>query len=146
MKASAYLVPLLLLPALASCRAPVSYEQFVRAGQARAGEYSFILDLSDSTAAYDISLYTRVDPSPMASVREDEPLGITVSWYPGDSASGAPVLNETVYLPSGGPKGSSALYRSGVRPSPAGNWCIVARPSDAPGGLRGIGIVCKKKN
>ena len=134
---------LLLLLGLASCKAPTSYEQFVRADQATEGEYRFILDLSDSTATYDISLYTRVDPSLMASSKEEEPLGITLCWFPGDED---PVLRETVYLPYGGAKGSSALYRSGVKPSPAGNWCLVASPCDAPDGLRGIGVVCKKKH
>ena len=134
---------LLLLLGLVSCKAPASYEQFVRADQAVEGEYRFPLDLSDSTAVYDISLYTRVDPSPMASSRGDGQLGITVSWF---SAGSEPVLRETVYLPRGGEKGSSALYRSGVKPSPTGEWLIVAEPVGAPEGLRGVGIICRKKN
>lgn len=133
---------LLLLLGLVSCKAPASYEQFVRADQAVEGEYRFPLDLSDSTAVYDISLYTRVDPSLMASFREDEQLGLIISWF---SSEREPVLRETVYLPYGGAKGSAALYRSGVKPSPAGEWSIVAEPVGAPEGLRGVGIICKKK-
>ena len=130
-------VALLLL--LAACR-PASYEQFIRADQATGGEYVFALDLSDSAAVYDLSFYTRIDPALMAVEQPDRSLGLEVSWSQADSV----FLRETVFLPYGGKAGSLQLYRSGVRPSPAGEWRVAVRPKEAPEGLRGIGIICKR--
>ena len=151
-------VALLLL--LAACR-PASYEQFIRADQATDGEYVFALDLSDSAAVYDLSFYTRIDPALMAVEQPDRSLGLEVSWSPAvpltvtpdstavmpdaDRASlPGPALRETVYIPYGGKAGSLQLYRSGVRPSPAGEWRVAVRPQAAPEGLRGIGIIYKR--
>ena len=125
---------------LAGCR-PASYEQFVRADQASGGEYVFNLDLSDSTASYDISLYTRVDSGIMKAEDPSHSLGLEIRWV-ADST----FLCETVYVPYGGRAGSNSLYRSGVRPDPAGEWRVLVRPLDAPAGLRGIGIICKRND
>ncbi|MCR5560521.1 MAG: hypothetical protein K6F58_01735, partial [Bacteroidales bacterium] len=57
-----------------------------------------------------------------------------------------PGLTETVYLPYGTRAGSSQLYRSGIKPEPAGEWRIAVKPIDAPEGLRGIGIICKRRD
>ena len=131
---------------LAGCR-PASYEQFVRADQASGGEYVFNLDLSDSTASYDISLYTRVDSGIMKAEDPSHSLGLEIRWR---AASGlqadSTFLCETVYVPYGGRAGSNSLYRSGVRPNPAGEWRVLVRPLDAPAGLRGIGIICKRND
>lgn len=133
-------VALLLL--LAACR-PASYEQFLRADQATSGEYVFALDLSDSAAVYDLSFYTRIDPALMAVEQPDRSLGLEVSWF-APAAPDSAALAETVFLPYGGKAGSLQLYRSGVRPSPAGEWRVAVRPQAAPEGLRGIGIICKR--
>lgn len=134
-----YAIAALLL--LSACK-PASYEQFVRADQAPDGEYVFALDLSDSTASYDISLYTRVDTPVLEAEKPSGQLRLEVEWTaPANSEGG---LSETVYLPYGNRAGSSNLYRSGVRPSPAGEWRVAVRPKNAPEGLRGIGIICKR--
>ena len=144
-----HVIALLLL--LAACR-PASYEQFIRADQATGGEYVFALDLSDSSAVYDLSFYTRIDPALMAVEQPDRSLGLEISWFaPAAPDSGldpepqdSVALRETVFLPYGGKAGSLQLYRSGVRPSPAGEWRVTVRPQAAPEGLRGIGIICKR--
>ena len=128
--------------ALSSCR-PASYEQFVRSNQARGGEYLFELDMSDSSATYDVSLYTRADAPLMTSERPDSQMALSVRWFaPSDSAA----LAETVFLPCGGAAGSVQLYRSGMRPRPSGTWKVSVRVKDAPEGLRGIGIICKRNS
>lgn len=126
---------------LAGCR-PASYEQFIRADQAPGGEYVFALDISDSTAVYDLSFYTRVDPGLMSAAMPSGEIALQVCWYgPADST-----LVETVYLPRGGAGGSVQLYRSGIKPSPAGEWRLTVTPTAPPAGLRGIGIICKRRN
>ena len=149
------LLPFLLLPL--SCR-PSSYEQFVRADQTEDGRYVFALDLSDSAATYDISLYTRVDAPLLQAERPAGQLGLEVEWTLPDLSQGdtppewpatrefTPRLTETVYLPYGTRAGSSQLYRSGIKPEPAGEWLLAVRPIDAPEGLRGIGIICKRRD
>ncbi|MBR6270414.1 MAG: hypothetical protein IKR30_07605, partial [Bacteroidales bacterium] len=138
---------------LVSCR-PASYEQFIRADQAQAGEYVFVLDLSDSTATYDLSLYTRVDPALMAAATPSAELALQVCWMnPGgeeaasDSACFAkPAMSEIVYLPYGAAGGTVQLYRSGIKPSPAGEWRLTITPMTPPAGLRGLGIICKRND
>ena len=126
---------------LTACR-PTSYEQFIRADQAPEGEYVFALDLADSTAAYDLSFYTRIDPALMAAEEPSRTLELEISWKP--AASDSVFLHEAVYIPYGDKAGSVQLYRSGVRPSPAGEWNLSVKPNEAPEGLRGIGIICKR--
>ena len=140
---------------LVGCR-PASYEQFIRADQAQDGEYVFALDLPDSTATYDLSLYTRVDPALMAAATPSAELALQVCWLApaeggtplGGSTSPAcfamPELSEIVYLPFGAEAGSVKLYRSGVKPAPAGEWHLSVTPIAPPEGLRGIGIICKR--
>ncbi|MBQ3711856.1 MAG: hypothetical protein II891_05615 [Bacteroidales bacterium] len=137
---------------LVGCR-PASYEQFIRADQAQDGDYIFQLDLSDSTATYDLSLYTRVDPALMAAATPSAELALQVCWlYPAveaasDSACFAkPTMSETVYLPYGAAGGTVQLYRSGVKPSPAGEWRLTVTPMAPPAGLRGLGIICKRND
>lgn len=137
--------PIILLSALllfaASCR-PASYEQFIRADQAQDGEYVFALDLSDSTATYDLSLYTRVDPALMAAATPSAELALQVCWMnPGGEA-----MSEIVYLPYGAAGGTVQLYRSGIKPSPAGEWRLTITPMTPPAGLRGLGIICKRND
>ncbi len=178
------ILPVTLLLLAAGCR-PASYEQFIRADQAQDGEYVFALDLSDSTATYDLSFYTRVDPALMAAATPSAELALQVCWYspageatasdpvrgsaahpsqpggwapPSNVAEGGtplggstspaclavPEMSEIVYLPFGAEAGSVKLYRSGVNPSPAGEWHLSVTPIAPPEGLRGIGIICKR--
>ena len=153
MKASRIAIFAIML--LVSCR-PASYEQFIRADQAPDGEYAFALDLADSAATYDLSFYTRIDPALMAAEQPSGSLGLQVSWFPpavaAPPAGTDPVtldtaaIAETVYIPYGGKAGSVQLYRSGIKPSPAGEWRLTITPMTPPAGLRGLGIICKRND
>ena len=151
---TALLAAAVLAAAVISCRKPSSYEQFIRADRAEGGEYVFCLDMSDTLACYDVSLYTRVDAAFFAAARPSRQLRLEISWIAPVMPDSTPVmpdpdrasLSETVYLPYGGRAGSAHLYRSGVKPSPAGEWTVAVRPLDAPKGLRGMGIICKRKD
>ena len=158
---TALLAAAVLTAAVSSCRKPSSYEQFIRADRAEGGEYVFCLDMSDTLACYDVSLYTRVDAAFFAAARPYRQLRLEISWIAPVMPDSSPVLpdatlvmpdpdraslSETVYIPYGGRGGSAHLYRSGVKPSPAGEWTVAVRPLDAPKGLRGMGIICKRKD
>lgn len=128
---------------LAGCREADSYEQFVRAGKSEGGVYVFALDLSDSSAVYDLSFYTKVDAPLMAIEKERAQMPVEISWItPSDSVC----MQETVYLEYGSKAPSAQDYRSAVRPFPLGQWTLRLRPLDPPSGIRGIGIICKRNN
>jgi hypothetical protein len=128
---------------LAACREPFSAEQFVRG----AGPYVFTVDMSDTTAAYDFDLFTRLD----GWHTEIQALNSTLlraEWRsPSDS-----VLVEKVYLPLKGSrlyyytKDIYQPYRADVRPVEPGLWTLTIRPEDRAQllPLRGMGLVVKK--
>lgn len=132
--------PLLILLSLVllavSCREPRSAEFFIR-GE---GPYVFTLDMTDSTAVYDLDLYTRIDAREYPTQ-----LPLSISWKaPSDS-----LFTETVYLPVNGTSLFShdayAPYRAGVLPSPRGVWTLTVTVPSAPEGLCGMGLVVKKQ-
>jgi hypothetical protein len=134
---------LLLLFLVLSCREPLSVEQFIPAP----GPYTFQVDMTDTTVAYDFSFYTRLDgtASEMKSARE---LPLRVSWTsPSDS-----LFTESVYMPLTGRSSRFTRqvlqpYRTGVRPVEAGMWTLsVAVPySEGREVLRGLGLVVAER-
>lgn len=136
---------------MAGCSRPDSYEEFVRIEDKTAdGLYHFPLDLSDSTAVYDVSFFSRIDCTRLrlASI-EDFPM--TVLWT---SPSGVK-YSEKVFFPVSSYAGSSGFYshqyripyRTGIVPERKGVWDMAVRiESDRyiPG-FRGLGVVCKKR-
>ena len=134
------LILLLALVALTGCREPMSVERFVK-GE---GPYTFFVDMSDTTAAYDFDLYTRVD-APMDSLRKLTALPLQVTW----TSPSFHVFREEVYLPMNGPRSLfsrpvRAPYRAGVRPVEWGPWQVVVRVQDPPEGLCGMGLVVSR--
>ncbi len=138
-------IPLILVLLLlaSSCREPFSVERFIPAP----GPYEFTVDMSDSTVAYDLSFYTRLDGYP-ARLQEVKELPLRLTWTsPSDS-----VFTENVYLPL---EGRSSLfsrqvlqpYRKGARPYQNGVWTLtVAIPfSDGREVLRGLGLVVSQR-
>ena len=126
----------LLLVAL-SCSRPSSTETFLRG----TGPYEFALDLIDSTAVWDISLYTRVDAADAPSEME-----LCATW----TSPSAESLTETVYLPlSAGTSFFSqeacVLYRTAVSPAERGLWTLTFSVPEPPDGLRGLGLVVARK-
>ena len=132
---------LIILFILTGCREPMSVEKFVK-GE---GPYTFLVDMSDSTASYDFDLYTRVD-APMDSLRKMTSLPLTVTW----TSPSFHVFKEDVYMPMEG-QGSffsrqvRVPYRAGVRPTEWGQWVIAVRVNNPPEGLRGMGLVVERK-
>ena len=134
----------LLLVLLASCREPLSTEQFVRG----AGPYVFTVDMSDTTAAYDFDLYTRLDGTHAEMLSLQPGALIRAEWRsPSDS-----LLVEKVYLPLRGErttyysKDIYEPYRADVRPAEPGIWTLTIRAEDRAQllPLRGMGLVIKK--
>ena len=132
-----------LLSTLASaCREPMSVERFVPGD----GPYTFLVDLGDTTAAYDFDLYTRVDADP-ESIRDLGELPLEMTWKaPSDS-----LYRETVYMPLQGRSSFFSRqvlvpYRADVRPYEAGAWALTAAIPDTAAlpGLRGLGLVVTK--
>lgn len=131
--------PLITLVFLAfACRQPASVEQFIAAP----GPYAFVLDLSDSTAVWDISLFSRVD-----ALDAPAELALDITW----TAPSEAVFTETVYLPL--QSGTSFFsheacvpYRSGVAPSERGVWALTVTALEPPDGLRGMGLVVERVN
>ncbi|MBR4775835.1 MAG: hypothetical protein IK008_07035 [Bacteroidales bacterium] len=122
----------LLLLAIA-CSQPSSTETFLRGP----GPYEFALDLSDSTAVWDVSFYTRVD-APDAPPE----MGLCATW----TSPSAESFTDTVYLPlSAGTSFFSqeacVPYRSGVSPAERGHWTLTVDVPEPPSGLRGLGLV-----
>ena len=134
----------LLLVLLAACREPLSTEQFVRG----AGPYVFTVDMSDTTAAYDFDLFTRLEGSHTEILSLDQSALLRAEWRsPSDS-----VMVEKVYLPLQGERSTYYTkdiyepYWADVRPIEPGLWTLTIRPEDRAQvlPLRGLGLVVKK--
>ena len=131
----------LLVLIITGCKEPMSVEKFVK-GE---GPYTFLVDMSDSTASYDFDLYTRVD-APLDSLRKMAALPLQVTW----TSPSFHVFREDVYLPM---EGKTSLfsrqvrvpYRAGVRPEEWGQWQVVVQIPGAPEGLCGMGLVVERK-
>ena len=126
-----FLIALLILAA--SCRQPVSVERFLRG----TGPYEFAVDFSDSTATWNLDLYSRVD-----ALEAPAEMPLELAWTSPSEA----VFTETVYLPFS--TGTSFFshealspYRSDVVPSERGVWTLVITVPEPPKGLRGMGLV-----
>ena len=127
---------LLLTVGLVACHAPQSRETFLPGD----GPYIFPVALTDSSAAYDQSLFTRVDGR-----KAPGELQLQMDWTAPD---GTP-WTETVFLPL---KGSGVFsreactpYRSHLVPDQLGMWTLIVTPVQAPEGLRGMGLIVKSQ-
>lgn len=128
----------------AACTEPLSTEQFVPGG----GPYEFVLDMSDTTAVYDMDLYSRLDGDPELLIPLKGTL-LRAEWRsPSDS-----LFVEKIYLPLEGTRQSYYSrqiyqpYRADVRPVEAGIWTLTIRQEDrsqlVP--FRGMGLVVRRR-
>ena len=126
-----------------SCRQPGSVELFVPGD---AGPFTYSIDMSDTTSAYDFDFYTRLDGRHRDIVSDVE-MPLTVTWT---APSGA-LYVETVYVPLTGSDETfysrqvRAPYRADVVPAEAGIWTLRAALPVAVPGLRGLGLVVRRK-
>lgn len=119
---------------LAACGEPPSREQFMRSDGS--GEYSFLLEMTDTVAGYNISFYTAID-RPLMRRDTLASFPLQVVWR---SPSGR-YFSETVYYPADSLR---ARYRSGLVPGEPGQWELGVTISPEPAGLRGLGVVCAR--
>ena len=129
--------------AAVSCRQPRSMELFVPGSE---GPFEFVLDMSDSTAAYDFEFYTRLDGR-HRDIETDVEMPLTLVWQsPSDS-----LFVETVYVPLTGGEETfysrevRVPYRSGVVPAEPGIWSLRASLPVRVPGLRGLGLIVNRK-
>ena len=141
MKRSSLVILLALL--VVACQEPFSTEKFIAGG----GPYVFTVDLSDSTAAYDFDLYTRLDGDP-EDLHEVKGALLRAEWRsPSDS-----LFVEKIYLPLTGTRQSFFSrqvyepYRADVRPVQPGVWTITFRQEDRSQVVpfRGLGLVVRR--
>ena len=137
-------IPLILIfLSVLSCREPMSVETYIHS---ETGPYAFSVDMSDTTAVYDLTIYTRLD-GPHRYLESDFETPLTIYWRsPSDS-----LYSETVYLPLEGEDENfysrqlMVPYREDVSPVEAGVWALtVTLPSPVPG-LRGLGLMTTKR-
>ncbi|MDO4826170.1 MAG: hypothetical protein Q4B16_01250 [Bacteroidia bacterium] len=137
------------LTLLQACTRPAVTERFIlREDCVQEGIYTFEVDMSDSAACYDISLYTRLDGNHQ---RPDAPEGVTLRmvWT---SPSGGD-YSENVYFSfaeSSREDGFFSLqcllpYRSGLIPVERGLWTLTLGQTEPVRDLRGWGIICKRE-
>ena len=145
-----------------ACSRPASYEQFVKADDATAGIYEFTLDMSDTTASYDISLYTaplhnplllditwlvppkslsnsEIAMSPFLQMPEGDTAQLAGNQHvDGHSKTDIAEFREAVWFPAGEHR---ALYRSGI--SFGRNKQMHERPA---GAITGEHFFCEPAN
>lgn len=121
---------------LIACDRVSDVSEFVKAGDIPGEEYSFLVDMSDSTASYDLSFYSRAVEESLASL----PLRVTWVSPSGEAAA------ETVYMAEVSREGSEESYRSGVVPSEYGEWTLRIRPLARKESIYGFGLTYRKVN
>lgn len=118
---------------MSACSEPVRGEKFEKGDRLY---YEYSIPVTDSTAFYDISFYTRVDN--LKSVSDF--MELDLRWTsPVDSA-----YYEKVWMRTGGTKGNVELYRSGMRFPVNGNWILRIKTPDRPEGFCGMGVIWEK--
>lgn len=121
-------LPLLML-LLSACSRPMSVEQYVKADGS--GVYDFVVDMTDSLYAYDLSFYTRIEG-------RTAPAGFPMKVYL-TSPSGQTYV-ENVYFNCS--ESMVAPYRTGLVPVERGEWKMSV--SAVAQGLCGMGLICAK--
>ena len=124
----------IMLPVCAvACRQPSSVETFLRPDQVSLdGSYRFSVDMSDTTAVYDISFYTLMDGDFSGSF----PVNVRVK-----SPSGRKFEDHVYWDVSD----QEVLYRKDISPCESGEWEISVYV-DKLKGMRGMGLICGKHN
>lgn len=119
---------------LLSCSAEGEVCSFVRRDDLSAPFYTFTVDMSDSSASYDISLLGRASRGPVNN------LELKIRWI---APSGESFVDR-VYMKTITAHGDQERYWSGVVPRQNGIWKVAVLPGDGADGLLGMGLICKK--
>ena len=123
----------------AACSNPKSVEPFVPADGDEA-EYSFTLDLSDTTLVWDLGFYGRID-----GTREEleglDVLPMTVYFTAPDGTQYGEKVQVPLHRDNPLSLSFDETYRRGMKPVQPGTWELTLTAPDAPEGLTGIGII-----
>lgn len=133
--------------ALVSCSLPYVSNEFQSLSQRDTlGRYTYVLDMSDTLSAFDISIYTRIDCGVLSfDELQDIPLLVTLQSPSGGSFS------EYAYIPRSafsterrGSYDAVVDYRVDCIPIEYGVWqMFLATPKVA--GHRGVGVILRSK-
>ena len=144
------LFPALVLSlAVASCSRPVSYEPFVIREDAEYGDtYIFNLDLSDSTVAYGLDFYTRLERPAFGEFPSDS-VSLDLRWI---SPSDSVIISDTTFIRVERPVDSSyynkdylSAYKEYLDLPERGLWRLKARVLNDSESIRGLGVIFTRK-
>ncbi len=143
------LLALALSLAVGSCSRPVSYEPFVIKEKAEYGDtYIFNLDLSDSTVAYGLEFYTRLERAAFGEFLSDS-ISLDLRWI---SPSDSVMISDTTFIRVECPVDSSyynkdfvSLYKERLSLPEHGLWRLKARVLNGSESLRGLGVIFTRK-
>lgn len=134
---------------MASCKRPLSEENFVLSSEAaEVGGFIFDVDMTDSLCTYDMSFYTRIDfPRNKVSVLQDYPLYLVWTSPSGirqaftvymdlTKATNPTYFSKQIVLP----------FMEDASPKEYGMWQLKVSANEALSdmGLRGLGLIVKR--
>lgn len=140
---------MVLVIAVASCSRPSSYEPFIVREKAEYGDtYNFTLDMSDSTASYGLSFFTRLERQAFEDFPSDS-ISLDLRWIaPSDSV----ILSDTTFILVGSPVDSSyfsrdfvSVYKETLDLPARGEWRLKARILNDSEEIRGLGVIFTRK-
>lgn len=138
---------LLVAAMLSSCSRPVQVETYVGARHRNAdGMYSMTVDMSDTLASYDFTIFTRLDLRKSQFEQLDGSIGVGAEWVAPDSTR----YREFFYIPKDSYSSSTSFskdyflpYRRGVVPNLPGVWTVnFLVMGDAAKYMNGMGLIC----
>ena len=133
--------------AVTSCVRPSSREFFVVRENAEYGDtYSFLLDLSDSSATYGIDFFTRLERESFMSF-PGEDIILDLRWFsPSDS-----IITDTAFVRVGDNIGQSYYtrdlvtgYSESLELPETGEWRLKARVVNDDDAIRGLGLILRR--
>ena len=130
---------ILLLFLAAACSNPKSVEPFVPA-DGDAAEYSFTLDLSDTTLVWDLGFYGRIDGT-REQLEGLDALPLDVRFTAPDGTQYGEQVRVPLHRDNPLSLSFDETYRRGMKPVLPGTWELTLTAPDAPEGLTGVGII-----
>lgn len=133
--------------AVISCVRPFSREYFVLRENAEYGDtYSFILDLSDSSATYGLDFFTRLERDGFKALPQED-IVLDLRWFsPSDSilTGSASVRVTDASKGSYLKKDIVSEYSRGLDLPEVGQWRLKARILNDSETIRGLGVILKR--
>ena len=133
---------------LCSCPRPEQTESYVGVRHRNAdGMYSMTVDMSDTLASYDFTIFTRLDLRKSKFEQLEDSIGVGAEWVAPDSTR----YREFFYIPKDSYTASTSFskdyflpYRRGIVPNVPGVWTVsFLVMGDAAQYMNGMGLICK---